>query len=186
MIRRSEARVLIAVGNLDVHEALASLLAPYAPEVTTTGALALVDEVSRRPALRVLLMSDVESDSSGLDLLQAVRQCRPDVAVLLLSDRPSVEHATEAIRRGAEDFVPVPYSEDVVLKEVARILEAADLRDRVEHLNRMVSRRYGFDRIISASKRMRPVVELAMAASRSDTPVPEIVLPAPDPGACWM
>jgi two-component system response regulator HydG len=116
-------------------------------------------------------MSDVESNSSGLDLLDAVRQCRPDVSVLLLSDRPSVEHATEAIRRGAEDFVPVPYSAEVVLKEVARILEAADLRDRVEHLNRIVSRRYGFDRIISGSKRMRPVFELAMAAARSDTPV---------------
>ncbi len=171
MTRRSDARVLIAVGNLDVREALARLLAPYAPAATTTGAHALVDEVNERPALRLLLMSDVEADSSGLDLLRAVRQCRPDVAVLLLSDRPTVEHATEAIRRGAEDFVPVPYSEDVVLKEVARILEAADLRDRVTHLSQIVSRRYGFDRIITESKRMRSVLELAKTASRSDTPV---------------
>jgi two-component system, NtrC family, response regulator HydG len=171
MVRRSESRVLIAVGNLDVHEALASLLSAYAPDVTTAGGLALVDEVSRRPGLRILLMSDAGPDSTGLDLLHAVRQCRPDVAVLLLSDRPTVEHATEAIRRGAEDFVPVPYADGVVLKEVARILEAADLRDRVDHLHRIASRRYGFDRIISASKRMRPVFELAMAASRSDTPV---------------
>jgi DNA-binding NtrC family response regulator len=167
----SEARVLIAVDKLGVHEALASLLTPYLPHLTTASGRALVDEVERRRSLRLLLVGDVDSDSSGLDLVQAVKQRRPEVAVLLFSPRPSVEHATEAIRRGAEDFVPVPYSEDVVVKEVARILEAAELRDRVDHLNQIVSERYGFDRIISASKKMRPVLELARAAARSDTPV---------------
>ena len=170
MTRRTDARVLIAVGGLGVHEALAGLLTLYAPDVTPTAGAALLDEVSRRPAVRLLLVNDAR-DSSGLDLVEAVRRVRPDVAVLLLSDRPTVEHATEAIRRGAEDFVPVPYSEQVVLKEVERILEAAELRDRVDHLSRIVSRRYGFDSIVSASNRMRPVIDLAVAASRSDTPV---------------
>jgi DNA-binding NtrC family response regulator len=100
-----------------------------------------------------------------------VKQIRADVAVLLVSAHPTVEHAAEAIRRGAEDFVPIPYSKEIVLKEVARVLEAAELRDRVDSLHRLVSMRYGFERVVSQSPSMHAVVDRAQAASRSDTPV---------------
>ena len=91
--------------------------------------------------------------------------------MLVLSSRPTIRLATEVIRGGAEDFVPIPYSEELLLKEVERILEAAELRDRVESLHRLVADTYGLDRIVSRSSRMRPVLERARAASRSETPV---------------
>ena len=104
-------------------------------------------------------------------MLQAVKERHDDLAVLLISAHPTIEHAAESIRRGAEDFVPVPYSKEIVRKEVARILEAAELRDRVENLDRLVATRYGFERIVSRSTCMRAVFDRANAASRSDTPV---------------
>jgi transcriptional regulator with PAS, ATPase and Fis domain len=65
----------------------------------------------------------------------------------------------------------VPFSEQVLLKEVARVLEAAELRERVDNLDRLVATRYGFERIISRSMRMHAVMDRAQAAARSDTPV---------------
>jgi transcriptional regulator with PAS, ATPase and Fis domain len=53
----------------------------------------------------------------------------------------------------------------------SRIVEAAVLRDRVDHMNGLVSSRYGFERVISRSARMRPVFDRAIAASRSRAPV---------------
>ena len=91
--------------------------------------------------------------------------------MLVLSRHPTIKLATDAIRRGAEDFVPVPYSEELLLKEVDRILAAAEMRESVESLRRLVEDRYGFDRIVSHSPRMRPVFDRARAAARSDTPV---------------
>jgi DNA-binding NtrC family response regulator len=118
-----------------------------------------------------LIIGESGTDFAALDLLQAIKELRPELAVLVVSTQPTVDHATESIRRGAEDFVPVPYSEEIVRKEVARILEAADLRDRVATLDRLVATRYGFERIVSRSTRMRAVFDRATAASRSDTPV---------------
>jgi len=66
--------------------------------------------------------------------------------------------------------VPVPFSEELLLKEVERILDAAELRDRVQSLHRLVEDAYGFERIATHSTRMRPVLERARAAARSDTP----------------
>ena len=91
--------------------------------------------------------------------------------MLVLSSQPTIRLATEVIRSGAEDFVPIPYSEELLSKEVRRILEAAELRERVENLHRLVADAYGIDRIVSRSNRMRPVLERVRAAARSDTPV---------------
>jgi DNA-binding NtrC family response regulator len=133
--------------------------------------LGLVERLDRWPAVRLLVVGDAGSDGQALELLTAVKERRPDLAVLVLSSQPTIHLATEVIRGGAEDFVPIPYSDELLLKEVERILEAAELRDRVESLHRLVADTYGLDRIVSRSSRMRPVLERARAASRSDTPV---------------
>ncbi len=165
-----DARILIAAADGDLRAGLCDLLASHPLEVTTTRPLDLLTALVRQPSIRLLILFQGVS-GSGLDLLEAARERRPDVPVLLLCEQPTVADATEAMRRGAEDFVPVPYVAEVLCKEVGRILEAADMRDRLEALHRLVAGTFGFDRILSRSACMRPVLERAIAASRNDTPV---------------
>jgi DNA-binding NtrC family response regulator len=168
---KPDPRILIATDSRDLNGALAELLSEHAPRVGSGEAAAIVRDLTDLQSLQLLIVGETGTDRTALDLVRTAREARPDVAVLFFSAQPTVEHATESIRRGAEDFVPVPYSGDVVRKEVARILEAAELRDRVAALDRLVATRYGFEGITSHSARMRPVFDRAIAASRSDTPV---------------
>jgi DNA-binding NtrC family response regulator len=167
----ADPRILVASEDQTLNSALARLLGAYQPIVDADGSASVLASVELRPGLRLLVIGDLRPDSEALDLLESVKQRRPELSVLVLSGHPTIDHATESIRRGAEDFVPIPYSEELVLKEVARILEAAELRDRVESLDRLVSARYGFERVISRSTRMQNVFDRANAAARSDTPV---------------
>jgi DNA-binding NtrC family response regulator len=166
-----DSRVLIAGRDPDLNGALSDLLVAYRPVLHDSDNGSTLAEIRRRPSLRLVVLCDSGDDFAALDLLQNVKDARPDVAVLLVSAHPSVAHATESIRRGAEDFVPVPYSAEVMLKEVARVLEAADLRDSVDTLGRIIQTRYGFEGVISRSPHMRAVMDRAQAAARSDTPV---------------
>jgi DNA-binding NtrC family response regulator len=159
----------VATKDEELGSRLTGLLDTHALGVATEGPDDLLDRLDRHPASRLLIL-DVEAEGAALELLAAVKGRRPDLAVLVLSRRPTIKLATDAIRRGAEDFVPVPYSEELLHKEVQRILDAAELRDRVESLHRLVADNYGFDRIVSRSASMRAVFERARAASRSDTP----------------
>jgi DNA-binding NtrC family response regulator len=166
-----ESRVLIAGRDPDLTGALSDLLAAYQPVLHDRNDGSALAEIRNRASLRLVIVCDPGDDFAALDLLQKIKEIRSDLAVLLVGAHPTVAHATESIRRGAEDFVPVPYSEEVVLKEVARVLEAAELRDRVDTLGRMIATRYGFERVISRSPHMRAVMDRAQAAARSDTPV---------------
>src|SRR6516225_3058419 len=167
-----DPRVLIASDDRELSAALQRLLCEHRPQISVGGNVAAVlAAVQAQPSLQLVIVGDVQPNAAALDLLEAIRQRRSEVGVLIVSSHPTIEHATESIRRGAEDFVPIPYSEDLLKKEVERVLEAADLRDRVDRLDRLVATQYGFERVISRSTRMRPVFERALAAARSDTPV---------------
>ena len=168
---RPVSGVLIASDDRELSAALARLLSDHVPALNPDGSAAVLADIAAREDLRLLIIGETGTDFAALDLLRTVKERCPDVAVLVVSAHPTIEHAAESIRRGAEDFVPVPYSEEVVRKEVARILEAAELRDRVATLDRLVATRYGFERIVSRSARMRAVFDRATAASRGDTPV---------------
>jgi len=163
-------RVLIASGDGELNAALARLLSDHTSAISA-GARSLLADVNGRDSVRLVIIGETGVDSTALDVLESIKLQRPEVAVLVLSAHPTVEHAAESIRRGAEDFIPVPYSEDVVRKEVARILEAADLRDQVDRLDRLIGTQSGFERVISCSACMRAVFDRGRAAARSDTPV---------------
>jgi DNA-binding NtrC family response regulator len=168
---RPDSRILIAGRTCELNEALMRLLTQYRPTLNGGDEASILATLRDGQAVCLVILDDSEADRHALDVLHRIKESRPEIAVLIMSAHPTVEHATESIRRGAEDFVPVPYAEEVVLKEVSRILEAAELRTRVESLNRLVATRYGFERVISRSLHMRPVMDRALAAARSETPV---------------
>jgi DNA-binding NtrC family response regulator len=167
---RPAPRVFITSLDVELNAALARLLRDLAPSIATSPHSILTD-VTRQDSVGLVILCETNAESNALDVLQSIKQQRPDVPVLVLSAHPTIARAAEAIRRGAEDFLALPYSEEGVHKEVARILEAAEPPDRVDHRDPLIGTRYGFERVISRSARMRVVLDRGNAAARSDTPV---------------
>lgn len=168
---RGDPRVLIVATPGELRDDLSTFLADLAPVTLPPDAPALLDLPASQASLRVIIIVEHAGEPAALDLLQATKSRHERIAVFVLSDRPTIDHATEAIRRGAEDFVPIPFSKELLRKEIDRALEAAELRDGIAHLRSLVKTAYGFDQIVSSSTRMRPVFERVLAAARSDTPV---------------
>ena len=176
---RAQARVLLATEDGELCSRLAGVLRTRGIESCPIPADVLPDRLDGRPAARLLVIADVDFGGQVLERLTAVKERRSDLAVLVLSSRPTIPLASAVIRGGAEDLVPIPCSDDLLVKEVERILDAAELRDRVENLHRLVADTYSLDRIVSRSARMRPVFERARAAPR---PRGERALRAPPRG----
>ncbi len=76
---------------------------------------------------------------SGLDLLEPLQAQRPRLAVVLITAHASVDTAVEAMRRGAFDYLPKPFTpaqvrgvlERVACRPRAPADRVADLEDRV-------------------------------------------------------
>jgi len=71
---------------------------------------------------------------AGMDLLPEVLLRQPDVGVIVVTAYASIESAVNAIRRGAVDYVPKPFTPDQIRLAAHRVVEAQRLRRRLAEL----------------------------------------------------
>ncbi len=77
-----------------------------------------------------LLLQDVRlPDVDGLDLLADLLQMHPTVHALVMTGQATVEMAVRAMKLGAFDFITKPFSVDVLLLKLERLLEYRGLEN---------------------------------------------------------
>ena len=69
----------------------------------------------------------------------------------------SIETAVEAMKAGAVDFLPKPFSLDHLMTVVNKALELRTLRDENRELRAELSQRYEFDNMVGHSEGMREI-----------------------------
>jgi NtrC-family two-component system response regulator AlgB len=121
-IRRT-LRVALEASGHEVEEAATS--------ASATSALA------RRPA-DVALVDLRLGTESGLDLVGPMLEQAPRLAVVVITAHASLDTAVEAIRLGAFDYLPKPFTPAQVRAVVERVARVRGLRDRVADLERQV------------------------------------------------
>jgi len=108
---------------------------------------------------------------SGMDVLRAAKEERLETGVVMITAHGSEKIAVEAMKAGADDYVPKPFDNDELRVVVARSLE----RHRLERENRLlreqVQRDYGFDNLIGSGAAMRRVFETIQKVAETDLSV---------------
>jgi DNA-binding NtrC family response regulator len=115
-----------------------------------------------------LVLADIRlRDGDGFDLLEQCRRNWPAAQVILITGYGSPDHAIEAIRAGAFDYLTKPMIGDELLMAVERALSQRGVLRENDHLRAQLDRRYGMDNIVGRDPRMHKVFE--MIASVADT-----------------
>lgn len=70
-----------------------------------------------------LVIMDVKMPHlNGLDALPKIRQARPQVRILMVTGYESSDVATEAINRGADDYLTKPFAREKLKEKVQALL----------------------------------------------------------------
>ncbi len=81
---------------------------------------------------------------SGFDVLTEVRKAHPDTVVIVITGYATLEHSIEAMKKGAFDFIPKPFTPDqlraVVEKSLKYTTALQDIADSKSRLRVMVNR----------------------------------------------
>jgi PAS domain S-box-containing protein len=81
---------------------------------------------------------------SGFDVLSEVRSHHPDTVVIVITGYATLEHSIEAMKKGAFDFIPKPFTPDqlraVVEKSLRYTSALQDIADSKSRLGVMVNR----------------------------------------------
>jgi DNA-binding NtrC family response regulator len=165
-------RILVVEDERAIQLALSGLLrrAGYEVSVAGTGDEALA-KLNEGPFDLILTDLALGRGPTGMDVLRAAKQARPETVVVMITAHGSETIAVEAMKSGAEDYVPKPFDNDEIRLVVQRALD----RTRLERENRLlleqVQRQYGFENLIGTGKRMQRVFETLQKVAETDLTV---------------
>ena len=110
-------------------------------------------------------------DESGLDLLEPMMLQQPRLAVVVITAHASIDTAVEAMRRGAFDYLPKPFTPAQVRGVLERVTRVRGLRDRVADLEDQVRAEVPEAELASGDPLMGRVLELARRVAPTDAAV---------------
>jgi two-component system phosphate regulon sensor histidine kinase PhoR len=96
-----------------------------------------LEEIQGRPeSLDVILLDLMMPGMSGMEVLDQVRTIDPNLLVIVITGYATVESAVEAMKKGAYDFIPKPFTPDQLRIVVRRALERRALQKEADFLRR--------------------------------------------------
>ncbi len=107
----------------------------------------------------------------GLDTLKCVKEIDPEVEVIMLTGRATIESAVESMKMGAYDYITKPcrLSElDILLKKA---YEKRQISKENISLKRLVTRKNRDKVMLSESVKMKPVFNLVNKVAETDSTV---------------
>jgi CheY-like chemotaxis protein/glycine cleavage system H lipoate-binding protein len=126
------ARILVVDDEAPVCKTVASALATEKHTVDT--ALSAEEALSKAEQVRydVVITDLMMPGLSGMDLLKVTAEKMPDTKVIMITGFPSVKAAVEAMRLGAFDFIPKPFTPKELRSLVSRALASKRYQGRDE------------------------------------------------------
>lgn len=160
-------RILIIDDEENIRLTLSLCLEADDHEVTAVGTVqAALVEVSRRAFDLIFLDVRLGLDN-GLDLLPKLLAENPWTKVVVITAYASVQTAVEAMKRGATDYLPKPFTPAQVQLVTEKVAERRHLEIRLESLRQALGPDDPESDLPCASSAMRHVLEMARRVARS-------------------
>jgi len=172
---RAGIDVLVIDDERSLRESCASLLRTEGFSVTVCGrgddALRLVR--SRR--FDIILLDLYMSHVSGLEIMEAALGANGDVVVIVMTGNPSVESSVTALRAGAWDYLPKPFSAthfQILAGRAAHAVVVARESEASEEARSGLSGSFSDQvKVYGRSEALRRVMDLASKVARTDASV---------------
>ncbi len=119
----SAARILVVDDEKNAREALARILREDGFDVATAGdAEQAVEEVTKF-APDVLITDVKMPGASGISLMGRARELSPELMVIVVTAFGTVEDAVQAMKLGAETYLPKPVNLDALKAVLEKAIE---------------------------------------------------------------
>jgi DNA-binding NtrC family response regulator len=164
-------RILVADDDAVIRAGLLRILSAegYEVEAVSNGRAALdrLDQENFK-----LLITDLKMPGmSGLEVLQAIRICQPELPVVLITGYAAIDNAVEAMKNGATDYLSKPFGNDELISKVKHAMESrAVLIDDI-CLWREMNETHGFDQLLGDSREMKRLYQRIMQVAPTDSTV---------------
>src|SRR4030042_4654471 len=96
----------------------------------------------------------------GLEFLKEVQKMGINAAIIMMSAYGTVDHAMEAMKLGAYDYISKPFKPDEIILTLKKAEERERLRKENEFLRKEIKKEYSFEKIVSKNEKMQKMFDV--------------------------
>src|SRR5436190_741576 len=171
---KARIRILVVDDEHTLRESCATVLRHEGYDVTVCSRGQEALDLLKRRGFDIVLADRYMSQVDGLTLLRTALTTNHDTIVIVMTGNPSVESSVEALRQGAFDYLPKPFSAShlqvLIGRAVHTLAVARETREQQEDLER---RHAHSDKItlLGTAPSFRRAIELARKVAPTDASV---------------
>ncbi len=119
-----------------------------------------------------IVMTDLRlPDIGGMELLREAKRQDPQTLVIMITGFATVDSSIEAIREGAYDYIPKPFTATQLQILIGRAANQVRLARDNERLRGELRERYSLENVIGVSAAMQRVFSLVLRVASTDASV---------------
>jgi DNA-binding NtrC family response regulator len=167
-------RILVVDDERTLRESCASVLEYEGYQVTLSSRGDEARDLLKRTVFDIVMLDLYMGDVSGMRLLRTCLDAHPDTIAIMITGNPSVETSLEALRSGAWDYLPKPFSATHLQILIGRAAHAVMVARESYAMQAAFAREHGNSErvtVLGTSPAFRRAVELAQRVAPTDASV---------------
>lgn len=164
-------RILVVDDEMVVCESCQRILEEEGYEVETALSGKEAFDKMKAHAFDIVITDLKMPGISGMDVLKTFRKEYPDSIIIMITGFSTVETAVEAMKLGAFDYIPKPFTPDEVSIVVKKAIEKKSLMLENIYLRQELQEKYGFHNIVGKSKKMQDIYRIIAKVALTDSTV---------------
>lgn len=168
---RENLRILVVDDEINIRKTLGLYLESEGCQVTAVSNAEDASREAREQAFDLAFVDLRLGITDGLDLIPALLKDSPWLKIIVITAYASIETAVEAMRRGATDYVPKPFTPAQIGIALSKVMEIRSLEERIDALALNLGRSHPDVDFSTEEPGMQRVVYLARQVARSHATV---------------
>ncbi len=165
-------RIMVVDDELIVRESLSAWLEQEGMDVDRAESGEQALDLMRENLYDILFVDIKMPGMGGFGLLENAKKNYPTTVVVIITAYGTVEHAVNAMKLGADDFLVKPFDPEALGLLVAKLMEHKRLLEEKQYLKTEINRCWqGPDEIVGQSKPMVELFETIVEIAGSDASV---------------
>ena len=171
---RATLHLLVVDDERTLRESCASVLQHEGYNVTVCGKGDEAQELLRRRRFDIVLLDLYMSQVPGMELLRTTLEASPDTLAIVMTGNPSVASSVEALRAGAWDYLPKPFSATHLQVLIGRASHTVMVARETKALQEKIEDEHGNSEkltVLGTSAAFRRAIALARKVAQTDASV---------------
>jgi NtrC-family two-component system response regulator AlgB len=164
-------RVLVIDDEKNIRGTLSVCIESFGGHVTAVASGDAAVKALQRQRFDIVFLDLRLGQTDGMALIPQLLAESPDLSIVVMTAFATFDSAVEAIKRGATEYLPKPFTPAQIRHVIERCVKERDLRRHVSELESRLREAAPEIELESDSPKIRALLEVSEKAAASDAPV---------------